>query len=100
MECVSSPFKSSKTRKAKNNQSSLKVKPLMIKEPSRKIPNTAAIRKGISVKGTKEAMKQAPKPKISRKRTRLIKQALDDVEHDSADDDYNPSTVLPVSVPY
>ena len=35
-------------------------------------------------------MKKALMSKVSRKRTRLRKEALDDVENDSANDDFNP----------
>ena len=52
MECVSSPVKSPKGKKGKHKQSPLKVKPLMIKVPTKKLPCTTAKRKGVCVKVT------------------------------------------------
>ena len=64
----------------------------MMKAPTKQLPRTTAKRKGVYVKVTQEAVKHAPKGKVSRKRARVSQQGLEDVPDDSADDDYNPSS--------
>ena len=70
----------------------LKVKPLMMKAPTKKLPRLTTKRKGVCGKVTQEPVKHAPKGKVSGKKPRVSQQCMEDVPKDSADDDYNPSS--------